>query len=168
VEITVNKKETIIKRIGGYLHKVTPIVDSTGKVIHSIVTPFQVELKPRDIFQMIVGSYLLCVPVAMSEEVWVLSRDLAFSNIIGILLLSLFFVSSFVYFNYYRYHLKGHWLNFLKRIIATYAVSFIAVGLFLTLIDKCPWNSDYFLAIKRIVLVAFPSTMAATLSDTIK
>ena len=42
MEITVNKKETIIKRIGGYLHKVTPIVDSTGKVIHSIVTPFQV------------------------------------------------------------------------------------------------------------------------------
>lgn len=32
---------TFIKRIGGYLHKVTPVFDSSGKIINSIITPFQ-------------------------------------------------------------------------------------------------------------------------------
>ena len=158
----------IIKRIGGYLHKVTPIVDSTGKVIHSIVTPFQVELKPRDMFQMIVGAYLLCVPVAFTEEVWVLSEELPMKNIYYVLAMSVFFVACFVYFNFYRFNIKDHVFDFIKRVVATYGVSLLAVALFLTVIDKCPWQTDHILAIKRIILVTFPSSMAATLSDTIK
>ena len=159
---------TFVKRIGGYLHKVTPIVDSTGRVIQNIVTPFQIELKPRDLFQIIVGAYLLCVPVAFTEEVWVLSEELAVRNIVYVALMSVFFVSSFIYFNFYRFNFKGHFFAFLKRVVATYGLSLLAVALFLTVIDKCPWQTDYVLAIKRIVLVAFPSSMAATLSDTIK
>ena len=108
------KTEVVIKRIGGYLHRVTQIVDSTGKVINSVVTPFQVELKPRDIFQIIVGSYLLAVPVAFTEEVWVLSEQLPTKNILYIALLSLFFISSFVYFSFYRFNLRGHLFEYIK------------------------------------------------------
>lgn len=162
------EKKTFVKRIGGYLHRVTPIVDSTGKVIHSIVTPFQVELKPRDIFQMVVGAYLLCVPVAFTEEVWILSQELPIKNIYYVAAMSFFFISCFVFFNFYRFNIKGHVINFIKRVVATYGVSLLAVGLFLTVIDKCPWQTDYILALKRIILVAFPSSMAATISDTIK
>lgn len=161
-------RKDFIRRIGGYLHKVTPVVDSTGKMIHSIVTPFQVELKPRDLFQMIVGSYLLCVPVAFTEEVWVLSEELPMQNIYYLAGLSVFFIAMFVYFNFYRGNFKTHTFDYIKRVIATYVLSLMAVGLFLTIIDKCPWQTDYLLAIKRIILVAFPSSMAATLSDTIK
>lgn len=161
-------KKPIIKRIGGYLHKVTPVFDATGKLIHSVVTPFQVELKPRDFFQIIVGAYLLCVPVAFTEEVWVLSKELPLKNILYVAAMSIFFISCFVYFNFYRFNLKGHGFQCLKRIIATYGLSLLAVGLFLTVIMKCPWGSDNLLAIKRILLVAFPASMAATLSDTIK
>ncbi len=164
------KKEIkqFVERIGGYLQKVTPIVDNTGKVIHSIVTPFQVELKPRDMFQIIVGSYLLCVPVALTEEVWVLSEQLPMKNIYYVAGMSVFFIMCFVYFNFYRFNFKGHVFQFIKRIAATYGLSLLAVGLFLTVIEKCPWQTDHMLAIKRIILVAFPSSMAATLSDTIK
>lgn len=161
-------KKPFIKRIGGYLQKVTPIVDSTGKVIHSIVTPFQVELRPRDMFQMVVGAYLLCVPVAFTEEVWVLSEQLPMKNIYYVAGMSIFFITCFVYFNFYRFNFKGHVFQFIKRVIATYGVSLLAVALFLTVIDKCPWQSDHILAIKRIILVTFPSSMAATISDTIK
>ena len=35
MEQDTNTKKYTIKRIGGYLHKVTPIVDGTGKIIHS-------------------------------------------------------------------------------------------------------------------------------------
>jgi len=160
--------KTIIKRIGGYLHKVTPVVDSTGKVIHSIVTPFQVELKPRDVFQIIVGAYILAVPVAFTEEVWVLSEQLALRNIVIIGLMSVFFISCFVYSNFYRFNLKGHVFEFIKRIVATYGLSLLAVGLFLTMITKCPWGTDSVLAIKRVILVCFPASMSATISDSMK
>lgn len=163
-----NNKQPMIKRIGGYLHKVTPVFDATGKIAHSIVTPFQVEFKPRDAFQIIVGSYLLCVPVAFTEEVWVLSENLPIKNIGYVGAMSVFFIAAFVYFNFYRFNLKEHWFNYIKRVIFTYVLALTAVGLFLTVIDKCPWQSDLLLAIKRIVLVAFPSSMAATVSDTIK
>lgn len=167
-EMDSKKAKFTIKRIGGYLHKVTNVVDGTGKVIQSIVTPFQVELKPRDIFQMVVGSYLLCVPVAFTEEVWILSAELPMKNIYYVGGISVFFISCFVYFNTYRYNLKEHVFDFLKRVIATYGVSLLSVALFLTVINKCPWETDYMLAIKRIILVAFPACMAATLSDTLK
>lgn len=160
--------EPFVERIGGYLQKVTPVVDDAGKVIHNIVTPFQVEIKPRDIIQIIVGAYLLCVPVAFTEEVWVLSQELPMKNIYYVAAMSAFFVASFIYFNFYRYNLKKHIFDFIKRVVATYGLSLLAVALFLWVINKCPWQTDPILAIKRIILVAFPSSMAATLSDTIK
>ena len=162
------EKKVIIKRIGGYLHKITPIFDNTGKIIHNIAIPFQVELKPRDIFQMIVGSYLLSVPIAFTEEVWVLSKELPLKNIYCIMIMSIFFISCFVFFNVYRFDFKNHVINFIKRVFTTYGVSLLAVGLFLTIINKCPWQTNAMLAIKRIILVSFPASMAATISDTIK
>ena len=85
------KTKVLVKRINGYLHRIVQVIDGTGKVVHSIATPFQVELKPRDIFQIIVGSYLLAVPVAFTEEVWVLSEQLPLKNIVYVAFLSLFF-----------------------------------------------------------------------------
>ena len=157
-----------IKRINGYLHKVTPIVDGTGKVVHSIVTPFQIELRPRDVFQIIVGAFLLAVPVAFTEEVWILSEQLPLKNICYLAAISVFFIACFVYFNFYRFTLKEHLLDYIKRVFFTYGLSLVAVGLFLTIITKCPWGVDNLLAVKRIILVAFPASMAATLSDTIR
>ncbi|MCA9400756.1 MAG: DUF2391 family protein [Candidatus Omnitrophica bacterium] len=157
-----------IKRIGGYLHKVVPIVDGTGKIINNIITPFQVELKPRDILQIIVGAYILAVPVAFTEEVWVLSEQLPIKNVLIIIGISVLFISMFIYYNMYRYALKGNVFEFIKRIVATYGLSLLAVGLFLTVITKCPWGVDNVLAIKRVILVTFPATMSATISDAMK
>ena len=64
--------------------------------------------------------------------------------------------------------MKGYVTDFIKRVIGTYLISLLVVALILTLIDKCPWGIDNALAIKRIILVAFPAAMSGTLSDTIK
>jgi hypothetical protein len=53
-------------------------------------------------------------------------------------------------------------------VFATYLISFAVVAAFLTLIQKCPWETDYILAIKRVIIVSFPAAMSGTLSDTIK
>lgn len=161
-------KKFTIEKVGGIFHKVTPIFDNTGKLIHNIVTPLQIDFQFKDVFQIIIGAYILAVPVAFTEEVWVLSSDLPLENVLGICGISVFFISCFVYHNFYKQALRGHVFDFIKRIVVTYGLSLAAVGLFLTLITKCPWGIDNILAIKRIILVTFPASMAATISDTIK
>lgn len=161
-------KESTIKRVGGYLHRVVPIADKSGDIISYALKPLMLEFKPRDIMQVIVGSALLAIPVSLTEEAWDLGKTLPLTNIMGVFALSLIMISIFVYFNFYKVTLKGFVKDFIKRIIGTYFISLLVVAIILTLIQKCPWGTDNLLAFKRIVLVAFPAAMSGTLSDTIK
>jgi uncharacterized membrane protein len=162
------KIKSSIKRIGGYLHRVIPITDSTGKVVHTVIAPFMVELKPRDILQIIIGATILAIPVGLTEETWILGKELPIKNVLLLGLVTIFFISLFVYFNFYRFYLKGRIMAYLKRVLLTYGLSLLVVGLLLTIIQRCPWGIDNILAIKRIIITALPASMAATLSDTIK
>ncbi|MDT0553023.1 DUF2391 family protein [Urechidicola vernalis] len=161
-------KETSIKRIGGYLHRVVPIADKTGEIISYALKPIMLEFKPRDVLQVIIGSALLAIPVSLTEEAWELGETLRSSNVVIISILSLSMISLFVYFNFYKVTLKGYVVDFIKRVFGTYIISIIVVALILTIIEKCPWGIDNALAFKRIIIVAFPASMSGTLSDTLK
>jgi uncharacterized membrane protein len=168
MEQKVEIKESTIKRIGGYLHRVVPIADKSGEIISYALKPLMLEFKPRDIMQVIIGSALLAIPVSLTEEAWNLGESLPIINVSIIAIVSLILVSVFVYFNFYKVTLKGYVTDFIKRVLGTYIISLIVVGLILTVIQKCPWGIDNILAIKRIIIVAFPAAMSGTLSDTIK
>lgn len=157
-----------IKRIGGYLHRVIPLFDNSGKVISYALKPFMVEFKLRDLMQVIVGASILAVPVAFTEETWVLGDKLPLENVLLLSSLSLLFISGFVYFNFYRYNFKGNILEYFKRVVSIYVFSLLVVGMILTIIQKCPWQTDYLLALKRVLIVAFPASMSAAVSDTLK
>ena len=163
-----NNKRSFIKRVGGYLHRISPVFDKSGKIIEYVSTPLMVEVKPRDIMQMIVGASILAVPVAFTEETWVLGSELPFLNVMALSLLSIIFIAVFVYYNFYRNELKDHLNSYILRIVAIYFFTLLVVGGILTIIGKCPWGIDNILAIKRTLIVAFPCSMSATLSDTIK
>lgn len=157
-----------VERIGGYLHKITSVVDSTGKVVQTAITPFMVELRPRDMLQIIVGAAILAIPVGLTEEAWILGKELPLLNI-GILGgITILFLAMFIYFNFYRFNFKGHAWSYIKRVVATYVLSLAVVGILLTVINKCPWGIDNMLAIKRIIIATFPAAMSATISDTLK
>ncbi|MCI5207301.1 MAG: DUF2391 family protein [Candidatus Electrothrix sp. ATG2] len=168
MEDKIEAKPSTIKRIGGYLHRVVPIADKSGKILSYAIKPFMVEFKLRDAFQVIVGASILAIPVALTEEAWTLGEILPIENVIALAFLSLLFISTFVYFNFYRFHFSGHAQNYFIRVGSTYVLSIFVVGLILTIIQKCPFGVDNILAIKRIVIVAFPASMSATVSDTIK
>lgn len=161
-------KDTTIERINGYLHRIIPVADKSGKIISYALKPIMLEFKPRDIMQVIVGSAILAIPVSLTEEAWSLGEMLPLVNISLIAFLSLIFIGVFVYFNFYKVTLKGYVLEFIKRVIGTYLISLLVVALILTLLQKCPWGVENVIAIKRIVIVAFPAAMSGTLSDTIK
>jgi uncharacterized membrane protein len=162
-----NKREYSVQRISGYLHKVIPIFDNTGKIISHAVKPLKVELRRRDIMQIIVGASILSVPVAFTQETWDLGRDLPILNVVGLGIISLTFLGLHVYFAFYRQEFRNHAGEYFKRVAAIYLLSFIVVGILLSLIDKAPWQSDILLAIKRTVIVTFPASMSAAVSDSI-
>jgi uncharacterized membrane protein len=161
-------QKPMIKRIGGYLHRVVPIKDATGKILDYALKPLAVEFRPRDLLQVVVGSTILAIPIAFTEETWNLGVELPVLNVLALALLSILFISLFVYFNFYRFNFKGHGFEYLKRVVATYATALIVVGAILTIIQRCPWGQDAVLSLKRIMIVAFPASMSATISDVIK
>jgi uncharacterized membrane protein len=165
---TNDKHKITIKRVGRYLHRVVPIVDSAGKAIHYAVTPLMVEFHPRDLLQIIVGASILAVPVAFTEETWNLGEKLPLQNVLGLSILSLLFIGLYVYFNFYRDMLRQHIWEYVKRVFSIYVFSLLIVGILLTLIEQCPWGIDNLLAMKRILIVAFPASMSAAISDALK
>lgn len=124
----------------------------------------------RDMLQIAVGASILAVPVAFTEEVWDLGKDLPFLNVLGISLLSLFFITAFVYYNYDHDHHHGriHYGEFIKRVAVTYLFSILIVAVILTLIQAAPWQVEWILALKRTLIVAFPASMSAAVADAIK
>lgn len=159
---------TEIKRIGGYLKEVVTFFDDSGKPISHVMNPLMVELRPRDITQIFVGALLVASPLSFTEEVWNLSTSLKNLNVYLLMLCSIVAVSLFVYFNFYRFKLKGHVINFIKRIVAIYIISTLSVILILFLIDKFPVMTEPYVAFKRVVIIGFPSIFGATITDYLK
>ena len=163
-------KKVSVKRVGrgGYLHSIIPILDSSGKVIESVVKPLMVELRMRDVMQILVGSSILAIPMAFTEETWKLGQTLPLTNVIILAMVSILFIGLFVYVNFYRFYLREFVWEYIKRVISIYMLSLLVVGLLMTLIQQCPWGTDNLLAIKRIIIVTFPASMSATVTDVIK
>ena len=162
--------EVKIQRLGRnrYLHRIIPIVNDAGKVVDRIVKPLNVEYRARDFMQTLVGSAILAIPAAYTEEAWNLGSELPLLNIFGIALMSIIFISAFVYYNFYKSYFRRFWAQYLIRVLSTYGVSIVTVAVLLTLVDQCPWGIDNLLAIKRIIVVAFPASMSATVADALK
>nr|AGF93383.1 conserved hypothetical protein, membrane [uncultured organism] len=127
-----------------------------------------IELRPRDLLQIIIGASILAIPVGMTEETWNLGAELPLTNVLILTILGIFAIAFFVYFNFYRNYLKDHLKDYILRVIAIYFVSLLVVGGFLIIIQKTPWLTDPLLALKRLLLITFPCSMSATVSDVIK
>jgi len=165
-EVDSVKKETV--RLGKYLNEVTTITDSTGKVLHKLVKPVMTEFYLRDVIQVIVGATILSIPIAFTEEVWKLGEKLPWANIATLVGVSLFFIAIFVYYNYYMGSLSKNWFNFIKRVASTYLISLLVVSFLMTIIDQASWQALWELSLKRVFIVAFPASMSAVVSDSIK
>ena len=162
------KSRSDIVRVKGHLKEIVTVHDETGKIVHKYTNPVMVEFHRKDALQVIVGATLLAIPVAFTEEVWYLGAELPLLNVLGLYLLSIFFIALFIYYNYYKDNLKKHINHFYVRVFATYILSFIVVGVIMTLVGAAPWTTDAVLAIKRTAIVAFPASMSAAVADIIK
>ena len=157
-----------IHRVDGHLHRRIPIIDASGQIIQHVLRPLMVEIRLRDVVQILVGSALLAIPVAFTEEAWRLGQTLPVVNVVAVSVISLVFIAVFVHLHSYRGYIGEYLFEYLKRVIATYVISLIVAATILTMIQKCPWTIDWVLSVKRVIIVAFPASLSATLADTLK
>lgn len=157
-----------VHRVEGHLHRRVPILDSSGEVLEHVLRPLMVELHARDIAQIFVGASILAIPVGFTEETWNLGRTLPLANVIFLALISMAFIALFVHLHFYRDLLGQYAFDYTKRVLATYVISLLVVGFLMTVIQQAPWSTDWVLAMKRVVIVAFPASLSATVADAFK
>jgi uncharacterized membrane protein len=156
-----------IHRIDEKLYQTIIINDDKGNELQRINIPLKVELKIHDFLEIIVGASILAVPVAFTEEVWNMGDKLPWFNVLLLSATSIIFMGAFVYYTSYRKKFKLYRKEYIKRVLSTFILSIIIVGLLLTIVDKCPWFTDFDLALKRTLIGAFPASMSATVTDNI-
>ena len=123
----------------------------------------------KDVVEIFIGATILAVPIAFTEETWLLGTDLPLLNIILILCLALFFISTFVYYSHHRHHkISKHYTEFFSRVISTYFFSFLLVTIILSLIQRAPWLTLPVVAFKRTVIITLPASMSAAIADVLK
>lgn len=106
--------------------------------------------------------------MAFTEETWRLGETLPLRNVLILSAMSIVFIALFVYFNFYRFSFRGQTVEFVKRTLSIYLFSLLVIGGLLTVIEKAPWASDALLAVKRTLIVTFPASMSAAVSDALK
>tara|TARA_Y100000034_G_scaffold75166_1_gene90298 strand:- start:8135 stop:8485 length:351 start_codon:yes stop_codon:yes gene_type:complete len=115
-----------------------------------------------------IGASILAVPIGFTEETWKLGETLPLFKVMGLLILSLFFISVFTYHHYYKHEKRSYWKRLVKRVFSTYILSFVVVAIILTLIERSFFAVDLLISIKRIIIVTFPSSMSAIIADRLK
>ncbi len=78
---------------------------------------------------------------------------------------SLSFFSLFVHHFHFKGEFKSKRKELLERVVLSYGITLVVCSMTLALIDKFPILDDPGVAIKRVILVAFPASFAATVVD---
>jgi len=121
-----------------------------------------------DAAELIIGACVLAFPVAVTEEVWNLSEQISLFQILLIAATSCFFLSVFIYYVHSRKVDDSSFHLDIWRVVATYGITLLVCATILSLLGKFPLASDTAVALKRMVLVAFPASFSATVVDSLR
>ena len=156
-----------VHRIDGKLYDIFIVMDNKGNEVQRINVPLKVEVGIHDFLEIMVGASILAVPIAFTQEVWDMGDQLAWINVLVLSLIGMLFLGTFIYVTSYRKRFTMYRNEYFKRVISTYLLSVLIIGLLLTVVDKCPWITDFDVALKRVLIGAFPASMSATVTDNI-
>jgi len=123
------------------------------------------KLNLEDIVQVCLGSVILAIPVALSEEAWSISRELPLINIYFILFISLLLNGCFIYYGVYEGVIENKKLRFVSRIFINYILSLCTVSGLLFLLNIIPNMSDYIPSLSLVILVSFPASLSGAVLD---
>ena len=119
----------------------------------------------QDRVEIIVGACIMGFPAATTAEIWELGETLALGRVL------LFAVSSFVILALTIHVLHGHdgaastRYRFVVRVLNTYGLTFVVCALMLSGLGQLDLFAEPITGLKRIIIVAFPASFAATAVD---
>jgi uncharacterized membrane protein len=122
-------------------------------------------LRLRDIAEIIVGGCVLAFPVAVTEEVWTISESLPLGRVLYLSSSSLLFIGLFSYHRYFSGQLRGNVGRLMIRVFAIYFVTLASSAMILLALNHLTTVETVSIAIKRVVIVSFPASFAATVVD---
>jgi len=121
----------------------------------------------EDLFQVIIGSAALTLPVAFSEESWELSQTLPWFNIGLIFLLSMLFINLYSVNSIFSGQINHRLSHFILRTIIDYMITLFVVFIILLAINRMPIISEPIIALKRIIILSFPASMGGVIVDSL-
>ena len=124
-------------------------------------------IRRSDIAEQIIGASVLAFPVAVTEEVWNLSEQIPFINVILIAVVSCVFLAVFSYFIHSKSDVKSSLRIEVDRVFVTYGITLLLCSVILLMVGKFPLFTETTIALKRVVLVAFPACFSATVVDSL-
>jgi uncharacterized membrane protein len=119
----------------------------------------------EDISQMIIGSSVLSVPIAFTEEAWKLGESLPGINLVMIISLSLAFLCLYSYQGIFQGNIEGRVTTYFFRIFIDYIVTCSVVAVVLFALNRFPIITDIYIALKRMIIISFPASMGAVVID---
>ena len=122
-------------------------------------------LRMRDLTEIIVGACVLAFPVAVTEEVWTISESLPLGRVLYLSSSSLLFIGLFSYHRYFSGQLRGNVGRLVIRVLAIYFVTLASSATILLALNHLTTVETVSIAIKRVVIVSFPASFAATVVD---
>jgi len=121
-------------------------------------------LRPRDLVEIALGGSLMAFPVTVTQEVWDLGTELSLLRVL------LFAAGSMCVLAVLIYVLHEHGKAsdrkvFFQRVAATYGATLLISAILLFGVNRIDLLHEPLVALKRMILVAFPASFAATAVD---
>jgi len=126
------------------------------------------KMNRSDVAELVIGASVLAFPVAVTEEVWNLSEQIGLLNVMMIAISSCLFLSVFIFYIHGEKNDDSTRRLEIKRVVATYGVTLLVCAAILIMVGKFPLLTDTAVALKRVVLVAFPASFSATVVDSLR
>ena len=127
--------------------------------------PTPKKVTQTDVSEIIIGSLVMALPVAVTEEVWNLSSELSLARVLLISLISLAAISFFVQTRYRHEFTFSSQKQLVIRVMTVYLLTILVSAVILLIIDRLPVFSEPLVALKRLVIVSFAASFAATVVD---
>lgn len=119
----------------------------------------------EDVSQIVVGAFILAVPISFSEEAWLMGTSLQPANLAMLFTLSIVFLAVFTYQSLFQGSVRYGLHVFIFRIAIAYIIAAAVVMLILIAINKFPLLDEPYVALRRLVVITMPASMGAIIVD---
>jgi uncharacterized membrane protein len=119
----------------------------------------------EDIIQVCIGSAIMAIPIAFTQESWQLSKTLPAFKIFLIFVTSILFNACFIYYGIYQGNLKGKVSRFISRIGINYLITLITITYLLYILDILSLSNSPYLWLSKIIVISFPASLGGAIID---